>query len=135
MNVRSNMLLFFFLYFFFSVCMYDLAYIMRNHVLFLLFFFSYIREVYCKGSNAQHTCKCLCACTSMCVCLFVCVHCCVYVWVERRSLHHSQTLSPFVVGSAKPMLRCTVLSTTARTLGARLLTKADCSATAQRTAA
>lgn len=100
---------------FFSVCMYDLAYIMHNHILFLLFFFLAIfaKSPARGASNAQHTCKCLCAripqCVYSCVCVWLCPLCYVYVWVERRSLHHSQTLSPFVVGGAKPMLRCTAL--------------------------
>lgn len=116
--------------------MYDLAYIMRNHVLFLLFFLAIFAKSTARAQMPNtRASACVRVPQCVCVCLFVCVLCCVYVWVERRSLHHSQTLSPFVVGSAKPMLRCTVLSTTARTLGARLLTKADCSATAQRTAA
>lgn len=62
---------------FFSVCMYDLAYIMHNHVLFLLFFFlfSYIREVSCKGcfKCPTHVQVPVCAYTSMCVCVCVCL--------------------------------------------------------------
>lgn len=143
MNVRSNMLLFFFLSFF-SVCMYDLAYIMHNHVLFLLFFLAIFAKSPARGaSNAQHTCKCLCAripqCVCSCVCLFVCVHCvmCMYGWSAALSIILKLSLHLWWVGPSRccAALRCLPTTTTARTLCAQLLTKADCSADAQRTAA
>lgn len=149
MNVRSNMLLFFFLsFFFFSVCMYDLAYIMHNHVLFLLFFlfFSYIREVSCKGcfKCPTHVQVPVCAFTSMCVfvcvCVFGCVHCvmCMYGWSAALSIILKLSLHLWWVGPSRccAALHCRpTTTTTARTLCAQLLTKADCSADAQRTAA
>lgn len=99
MNVRSNMLLFFFLSFF-SVCMYDLAYIMHNHVLFLLFFLAIFAKSPARGAlNAQHTCKCLCAripqcvCSCVCVCLFVSTVLCVCMGGAPLSPSFSNSLS------------------------------------------
>lgn len=131
---------------FFSVCMYDLAYIMHNHVLFLLFFsFSYIREVSCKGClQMPNTRASACVrvhlnvCIRVCVCVFGSVHCvmCMYGWSAALSIILKLSLHLWWVGPSRccAALHCRP-TTTARTLCAQLLTKADCSADAQRTAA